>query len=579
MKDHIQSLLSESLNVLIAQNSSIDKNIINNIRIDRTKDRAHGDFATNIAMLLAKPLRQKPIEIANTLVQNLPQSKKISKVEIAPPGFINFYISKTYIADSLKQMETDPRLNIPKVEQPENIVVDYSAPNVAKEMAVHHIRSTVIGDSVVRVLEFLGHNVIRANHVGDWGTQFGMLIAYLEKEENEKGEGLNLSDFESFYRNAKALYDEDENFAVKARSYVVKLQGGDEYCYKMWQKLVKMTMDQNQAIYDRLDVTLSPKDTMGESLYNDMLPVIVKDLQDKGLAVEDQGALVVYLDEFKNKEGNPLGVIVRKQDGGYLYTTTDLACVKYRVDKFHANRILYFVDSRQHQHLEATWLIARKAGYAPESVKIEHEAFGMMLGKDGKPFKTRSGGTVKLKDLLDEAENRVTKMLEDRHSTYDNVNKEEVIHNIAIGAVKYADLSKNRLTDYVFDWDLMLSFDGNTAPYLQYAYSRIASIFRKTTLTPGTILIDHICEDELANKLLSFADVIANVGQKAMPHLLCTYLFELATCFMRFYEECPILKDSVADNIKQSRLALCDITKKVLKQGLNLLGINVMEQM
>lgn len=580
MKNHISSLVLASLEQLKTKaDCAISDDIASKIRIDRTKDKAHGDFATNVAMILAKPLGKNPRELATLIVENLPQDDRISKTEIAGPGFINFFVNTSFVAKQLQDMLQDDRLNIAQVSQPQNIVVDYSAPNVAKEMAVHHIRSTVIGDAVVRVLEFLGHNVIRANHVGDWGTQFGMLIAYLEKCENESGSGMDLSDFEAFYREAKRCYDEDEAFAVKARSYVVRLQGGDQYCHDMWQKLVTMTMEQNQLIYDRLNVTLSQKDVMGESLYNDMLPQVVEDLMQKGIAVEDQGAIVVYLDEFKNKDGEKLGNIVRKSDGGYLYTTTDIACVKYRVDHFKANRLMYFIDSRQHQHLEAAWQIARLAGYLPEGVSIEHDAFGMMLGKDGKPFKTRTGGTVKLKDLLDEAEKRVSAMLDERGGVYTEDERKQVVHDIAIGAVKYADLSKNRLTDYIFDWEQMLAFEGNTAPYLQYAYSRIQAIFRKTEQQPGEIIIGTEQEEDLANKLLSFADAVNSVAAKAMPHLLCTYLYELSGTFMRFYESCPVLKAGVDEQTCRSRLALCALTSKVLKQGLGLLGINVMEKM
>ncbi len=580
MKNHISSLVLASLEQLKTKaDCAISDDIASKIRIDRTKDKAHGDFATNVAMILAKPLGKNPRELATLIVENLPQDDRISKTEIAGPGFINFFVNTSFAAKQLQDMLQDDRLNIAQVSQPQNIVVDYSAPNVAKEMAVHHIRSTVIGDAVVRVLEFLGHNVIRANHVGDWGTQFGMLIAYLEKCENESGSGMDLSDFEAFYREAKRCYDEDEAFAVKARSYVVRLQGGDQYCHDMWQKLVTMTMEQNQLIYDRLNVTLSQKDVMGESLYNDMLPQVVEDLMQKGIAVEDQGAIVVYLDEFKNKDGEKLGNIVRKSDGGYLYTTTDIACVKYRVDHFKANRLMYFIDSRQHQHLEAAWQIARLAGYLPEGVSIEHDAFGMMLGKDGKPFKTRTGGTVKLKDLLDEAEKRVSAMLDERGGIYTEDERKQVVHDIAIGAVKYADLSKNRLTDYIFDWEQMLAFEGNTAPYLQYAYSRIQAIFRKTEQQPGEIIIGTEQEEDLANKLLSFADAVNSVAAKAMPHLLCTYLYELSGTFMRFYESCPVLKAGVDEQTCRSRLALCALTSKVLKQGLGLLGINVMEKM
>lgn len=578
MKEHLAALVRASLNAL-HQDFTFPEDIADKIRIDHTKDKAHGDFATNAAMLLAKPLGQKPRDIAELIIKNLPQDERISKIEIAGPGFINFFVNANYSAAQLTEMLADDRLNIAKVKQPQNIVVDYSAPNVAKEMAVHHIRSTVIGDAMVRVLEFLGHNVIRANHIGDWGTQFGMLIAYLEKCENESGSGMELSDFEAFYREAKRFYDEDEAFAQKARSYVVKLQGGDEYCQKMWQKLVTMTMEQNQAIYDRLDVTLSQKDVMGESLYNPMLPEVVDDLIKKGIAVEDQGAIVVFLDDMKNKDGEKFGYIVRKSDGGYLYNTTDIACVKYRVDHFHAQRMVYFTDSRQHAHLEAAWKIARMAGYVPEGVSIEHAPFGMMLGKDGKPFKTRTGGTVKLKDLLDEAEKRVSDMLDARGGEYTPEERKQVVHDVAIGAVKYADLSKNRLTDYIFDWEQMLSFEGNTAPYLQYAYSRIQSIFRKSKLQHGLILINAEQEEDLANKLLAFSEAVNAVAQKAMPHLLCTYLYELSGIFMRFYEACPVLKEGVDEDTCRSRLALCALTAKVLKQGLGLLGINVMEKM
>ncbi len=578
MKDYIQQLLNTAVKKIDAANE-VPEALLSKIRVDRTKDRAHGDYATNAAMIISKPLHMKPADIAAKLIEAVDQDDRIARIEIAGPGFINFFVNQGFTADTLANLAKDERLGVAMVSDPKTIVVDYSAPNVAKEMAVHHLRSTVIGDAVVRVLEFLGNKVIRANHIGDWGTQFGMLIAYLEKKENESGQGMDLSDFEAFYREAKECYDSDEEFAVKARHYVVRLQGGDEYCRTMWKKLVNMTMDQNQKLYDRLDVTLKPKDIMGESLYNDMLPVIVNDLLDRKIAVIDEGAAVVYLPQFKNKEGNPLGNIIRKQDGGYLYTTTDIACIKYRADVLHADRIIYFTDSRQHQHMETVWAICRMAGYVKDEVSLEHCPFGMMLGKDGRPFKTRSGGTVKLRDLLDEAESRVAKLLDDRGSDLKGDERQNVIHNIAIGAVKYADLSKNRTTDYIFDWDQMLAFDGNTAPYLQYAYSRIRAIFRKATTAPGQIVIKDEAEDKLAAKLQSFGETVVTVGQKGLPNLLCNYLFELADIYMHFYEHCPILKDGVDETTRASRLALCDLTARVLKQGLNLLGINVMEQM
>lgn len=579
MKQFIQQLLADCV-TKFKNEGLLPADFSPRIIVDNTKDKSHGDFATNLAMMLSKTLKRKPQEVAGLIVASLPSDEKLAKVEIAGPGFINFYVSNNAFSDQLANLADDPRLGIKPVSCPDTVVVDYSSPNVAKEMAVHHIRSTVIGDSVVRVLEFLGHKVIRANHVGDWGTQFGMLIAFLEKQENDSCEDLQIADFESFYRAAKVMYDEDAAFAEKARSYVVKLQSGDEYCRKMWRRLVDMTMVQNQKLYDRLNVSLKPADVMGESLYNNMLPEIVEDLIAKKLAVEDQGATVVYLDEFKGKDGNPMGVIVRKKDGGYLYTTTDIACAKYRVETLKANRILYFIDSRQHDHLMQSWAIARKAGYVPENVSLEHESFGMMLGKDGKPFKTRSGGTVKLVDLLNEAESRATELLKGRALDMSDEKKAQVIHEVAMGAVKYADLSKNRTTDYIFDWDNMLTFEGNTAPYLQYAYTRISSVFRKTgDFTSGAVVITCPQEDKLSVKLLQFAEVVNAVAAKGMPHLLCTYLYELSGLFMSFYEACPISREGVSEELKISRLTLCRIAARTIKLGLSLLGINVLEQM
>lgn len=550
------------------------------IMVENTKDKKNGDYATNLAMLLAKPMKMKPIEIANLIVKAIPQNDKITKVEIAGPGFINFFVSKNYLASQIEAILNDQHLGVTLALSPETIVVDYSSPNVAKEMAVHHIRSTVIGDAVVRIMEFLGHKVIRANHIGDWGTQFGMLIAYLEKKENENATNLELSDLEAFYREAKKCYESDEEFAVKARGYVVKLQSGDEYCLKMWKKLVNITMVQNQEIYNRLNISLTDKDIMGESLYNPMLKPLVEDLINKKLAVKDEGAMVVYLDKFADKDGNPRGVIVQKKDGGFLYTTTDIACTKYRCETLHANRIICFADSRQHEHLVMSWEIAKLAGYVPEGVVLEHGAFGMMLGKDGKPFKTRDGGTVKLKDLLNEAEARAAKLIESRNNDLPDEMKPEVIKTIAMGAVKYADLSKNRTTDYIFDWDNMLTFEGNTAPYLQYAYSRICSIFRKAAdCSIGKVQITTDEEESLGQHLIKFNETVNAAANKIAPHIICSYIYDLAGLFMRFYEACPINKSDVPAEIKSSRLALCKATADIIKTGLNLLGINVLERM
>ena len=540
-----------------------------------------GDYQANGIMAAAKKLGKNPREFAQSVLEHTKLDDITEKNEIAGPGFINIFLNPNWLAAEAELALKDSHLGIFNTH-PQTVVIDYSSPNVAKEMHVGHLRSTIIGDAVARTLEFLGNKVIRANHVGDWGTQFGMLIAYLEKMQNEHASEMELQDLEAFYREAKKHYDEDPVFAEKARNYVVKLQGGDEYCRAMWKKLVDITMQQNQRNYDRLNVTLTDKDVMGESLYNPMLPGIVADLKAQGLAVEDDGALVVYLDEFQNKEGNPMGVIVQKKDGGFLYTTTDIAAAKYRFETLNADRALVFSDSRQSQHMQQAWLITRKAGYVPDDFSLEHKNFGMMLGKDGKPFKTRSGGTVKLADLLDEAVERAGVLINEKSADLSDEEKARVIDAVGIGAVKYADLSKNRTTDYVFDWDNMLSFEGNTAPYMQYAYTRIHSIFTKAdvdlnSLAEAPILLNDDKERALAVKLLQFEEAVSGVAKEGAPHILCGYLYELAGAFSSFYEHCPIL--NATDEVKASRLKLALLTQRTLKQGLDLLGIKTVEKM
>nr|WP_017042526.1 arginine--tRNA ligase [Vibrio sp. V23_P3S9T160] len=542
-----------------------------------------GDYQANGIMGVAKQLGTNPREFAQKVLDVLDLDGIASKTEIAGPGFINIFLSEAFLAKQADIALADEHLGVTKEAQ-KTIVADYSAPNVAKEMHVGHLRSTIIGDAVVRTLEFLGHKVIRANHIGDWGTQFGMLIANLERVQQESGNevSMELSDLEAFYRESKKLYDEDEVFAAKARNYVVKLQSGDEFCAQMWKKLVDITMIQNQRNYDRLNVSLTRDDVMGESMYNDMLPGIVADLKEKGLAQEDDGAQVVFLEEYKNKDGEPMGVIIQKRDGGFLYTTTDIACAKYRYETLGADRVLYFIDSRQHQHLMQAWTIVRKAGYVPEEVTLEHHAFGMMLGKDGRPFKTRAGGTVRLADLLDEAQERAAKLIESKNPDLDAEEKANIANTVAMAAVKYADLSKHRTTDYVFDWDNMLAFEGNTAPYMQYAYTRVASIFAKAGVSmdnlTGEIKVTQEKEKALIAKLLQFEEAVQAVAREGQPHIMCSYLFELAGQFSSFYEACPILV-AEDESVKQSRLKLAALTAKTIKQGLSLLGIDTLERM
>ena len=576
---NIQSILSEKIKqAMIAAGADAQCEAL----VRQSGKVQFGDYQANGIMPAAKKLGLNPREFAQSVLDKAELQDIAEKTEIAGPGFINIFLKDTWLTDNINRAVQDPKFGVHNPEK-QTVVVDYSSPNVAKEMHVGHLRSTIIGDAVVRTLEFLGNHVIRANHVGDWGTQFGMLIAYLEKMENEHATEMELSDLEAFYRAAKKHYDEDPVFAEKARNYVVKLQSGDEYCRTMWQKLVKITMQQNQHNYDRLNVTLTDKDVMGESLYNPMLPGIVEDLKKQGLAVEDDGALVVYLDEFKNKDGDPMGVIVQKKDGGFLYTTTDIAAAKYRYETLKAHRALVFSDTRQSQHMQQAWLITRKAGYVPDSFQLEHKNFGMMLGKDGKPFKTRSGDTVKLADLLDEAIERAGVLISQKSTALSEQEKTDVIEAVGIGSVKYADLSKNRTTDYVFDWDNMLSFEGNTAPYMQYAYTRIRSIFNRSQIAlseveQAKLSITDEKERALAIKLLQFEEAVQVVGKEGTPHVLCAYLYELAGVFSSFYEHCPILNND-DQQVKLSRLKLALLTERTLKQGLDLLGIKTVEKM
>ncbi|EPW8796804.1 arginine--tRNA ligase [Morganella morganii] len=575
---NIQAILSDKIQqALISAGAPLDCDAI----VKQSAKAQFGDYQANGVMAAAKKMGMPPRQLAEKVIELLDLDGIAEKTEIAGPGFINIFLSPDWLTTQLETALADDKLGLTPVE-PMTIAIDYSAPNVAKQMHVGHLRSTIIGDAAARTQEYLGHKVIRCNHVGDWGTQFGMLIAYLEKMQNEDAGDMALADLEAFYREAKKHYDEDEVFAERARGYVVKLQGGDEYCRTMWRKLVDITMQQNQETYNRLNVTLTEDDVMGESLYNDMLPSIVSDLLNRRIAEESEGAIVVYLDEFKNKEGEPMGVIIRKKDGGYLYTTTDIACAKYRHDVLHADRVLYYIDSRQHQHLMQAWTIVRKAGYIPESMTLEHHMFGMMLGKDGKPFKTRAGGTIRLSDLLDEAVERAEKLIREKNSDMPEDELKQLAEVVGIGAVKYADLSKSRTTDYIFDWDNMLAFEGNTAPYMQYAYTRVASVFKRAdidadSLTQPIILTDDR-ERQLAARLLQFEETITAVAREGLPHMMCSYLYDLAGLFSGFYEHCPILA-AESEELRQSRLKLALLTQKTLKAGLDTLGIGTVEKM
>lgn len=543
-----------------------------------------GDYQINGAMGAAKKLKTNPRELAQKVIDQLTLDDIAAKVEIAGPGFINIHLKEAFLADALSQANQDSKLGVAE-QSAQKVVVDYSSPNLAKEMHVGHLRSTIIGDAVVRALEFRGNTVVRQNHMGDWGTQFGMLIAHLEDKLNQgvELESVALADLESFYREAKQRFDDEEGFSDKARDYVVKLQQGDAHCEKLWRLFIDTSVKHSEEVYAKLNVTLTRDDIYAESAYNNKLNWVINTLKEKGIAQEDQGAQVVFLDELANKDGEPSVFIVQKSGGGFLYATTDLAACDYRSNQLQADRILIFVDARQSLHFSQVELTARKAGFLQDKTSYEFCPFGTMMGSDGKPFKTRTGGTVKLADLLEEAVSRASGKLAERDSTLSAQEQSEIARKVGIGAVKYADLSKNRTSDYIFNWDTMLSFEGATAPYLQYAYTRVQSIFRKAGVNPHThqanISLATEQEKSLAIKLLQFEEVLDHMITDATPHVLCSYLYELASLYMRFYEACPVLKDEVSDEQKNSRLVLCALVAKTLAQGLDLLGIEVMEQM
>jgi arginyl-tRNA synthetase len=544
-----------------------------------------GEYQFNGAMPLAKVLRQKPRDIAQKIVDNVQLEGIVEKLEIAGPGFINIHLSADWLAEQLDYCSADPRLGIVADEQ-QTVVVDYSAPNLAKEMHVGHLRSTIIGDAVAKSLEFMGHKVIRQNHMGDWGTQFGMLLAHLnDKLASNQVAETALSDLEDFYREAKVRFDKEEGFADRAREYVVLLQSGDSKCMELWQNFIDVSVAHSEEVYEKLNVSLSHEHIMGESAYNDDLANVISELKAKDIAVESQGAQVVFLDELANKDGEPAVYIVQKSGGGYLYSTTDQAAVRYRCKTLGADRTLIFTDARQALHFKQTEIVARKADFIGEHQSYEHCPFGMMLGADGKPFKTRSGGTVKLAELLDEAIERAETLINERSSSdaWTHEEKTEIATKVGIGAVKYADLSKNRTTDYIFNWDSMLSFDGNTGPYLQYAYTRAQKLLSDAGVDDGfrytPIQLGLTQERLLAVKLLQYAESIDQVTADATPHVLCSYIFELASLFSSFYEACPILKSDVSAESKQSRLVLVALTAKTLQSGLDLLGIETMKKM
>ncbi len=552
----------------------------------RRSERA--DLQIDVALGLAKRAGKPPRVIAETIKERIAQADLVERIEIAGPGFLNVTLRAAWLADAATRLAADKRLGVALAPKPERVVIDYSHPNVAKEMHVGHLRSTVIGDALARLLVFRGHTVLRQNHIGVWGTPFGMLIEHLlDLGEQQAASELAMGELQSFYRAARQKFEADPGFAERARRRVVALQSGDPETLRWWKKLVDLSTRYFEVVYEKLGVTLEPRDIAGESFYDPRLAPLAKELEASGAAKISEGALCVFPKGFTNKDGHPLPLIVRKSDGGFGYATTDLAAIRYRVAELLATRILYVVGAPQTQHLamvieaakELGWL--EPAGRAP--TRAIHVPFGSVLGTDKRMFKSRSGETVRLVDLIDAAIDAARAEVEKKSPDLDAAEKAEIARMVGTGAIKYADLASDRVKDYVFDLERMVSFEGNTAGYSQYAYARIRSIFRKAgdgaAATVGPIAIVEPAERALVLQLLGFGAAVANVDETLSPHTLASYLHAVASAFSTFYQSCPILRSDVAPEVRASRLALAELTGKVLAQGLSLLGIQVPDRM
>lgn len=523
-------------------------------------------------MAIAKQLGRKPRSIAQEIVDRAPLADLNAKLDIGGPGFINVRLDDTFLATALSQASPSQL-----VDQAETIVVDYSSPNVAKELHVGHLRSTVIGDALVRLFEFVGHTVIRQNHVGDWGTAFGKLIAYVNADQDSSD--LTIGGIETLYVAASQEFETNLDFADKARNEVIKLQRQNPETLKTWEHIVQASLEDVHRIYSELDISLKLSDVRGESSYNPVLPSVVSDLDSAGILVASEGAKCVFVDGFQRKDGSPLPMIVQKSDGGYLYHTTDLAALKHRTQELGADRVIYLTDSRQIHHFQMLFAVGKLVGYIPQKVSTEHLVFGSVLNKDGEPFQTRGGDNVLLRELIDEGVERALDIVRFKSDHLTNDEQQQVARQVAVGAIKYADLSKNRTNDYRFDWEVMLSLDGNTAPYLQYAHARICSIFTRaekemSEFLHGEIELQHPIERALALRLLRFAETLEQCLDERKPHYLCNYLYELTVHYMRFYENCPVLK-AQTPKLADSRLCLCAKTAQVLRVGLENLGISL----
>lgn len=588
MKKQLTSLIHEKLTPML---SSYGLNDLTFIDVQTTPDRSKGDFAMNAAMKLAKAAKCPPMKLAQEIVAILEKETSwFEKVEIAGPGFINLYLKDSIIESCFGEFSKADEISLAKPENNEVTIVDYSSVNIAKQMHVGHLRSTIIGDILARVIESLGNKVIRQNHLGDWGLPMAMVLwkaAPIMREAEKNGEELerilSLPKLEELYKSATAECKENEDAAKGCHDYLVKLQQGDTQLLTDWKKITRISMLEVYRIYRLLDVKLTEENECGESYYRDMLAETVEEIRKSGLLQESQGAECVFLDEFKSKDGSPLPVIVQKSDGAFNYGTFDLAALRYRTAKIGAKRIIYVTDARQVLHFKQIFATARACKIlADENVKLEHVPFGTILGEDNKPLKTRSGENVKLSDLLSEAIEKAYQVVSEKNPNLSEEQKKNVAQMVGIGAIKYADLSQNRNNDYVFSFERMLALNGNTAPYLQYAHARICSIFRKAEIDfanfQETARITEQPERDLMVKIMEFPQTVEMVAQELRPHILCNYLYELATAFSSFYDKCSVLNNDDSE-LRKSRLALCNTTRKTLTKGLELLGIAAPREM
>ncbi|BAC24275.1 argS [Wigglesworthia glossinidia endosymbiont of Glossina brevipalpis] len=555
---------------------------LRNLKIKKTKFKKFGNYQIDGIFSILNKNKINLNELLNKILPiiNMKLINVSEKIEFVKPGYINIFLKKSWIEDNLLKIYHSNKLGISKLKK-KTIIIDYSSPNIGKEMHVGHMRSTIIGDSISLILELLGHKVIRANHIGDWGNQFGMLLAYFNEKQNLKFSEITCTDLENYYINAKKKYDKDLEFKKKSQFFTLKLQKKEKDCINIWKKITNLSIENNQKIYDQLNIKLNKTHIMGESLYNDFVPYIISDLPKKNLAINKSGNIMVILNNFKNKQGKSMGVILKKRNGTYLYSVIDIACIKYRYDFFKAQKIIYYTDSRQSQHLLQVFDIVRKAKYIPNFVKLEHHKFGMVLKKDKTPFKTRSGDTIKLSDLLKKSKEKAKKLIIKKNPNTSIDEIESLSQAIGIGSIKYFELSKNRETDYIFNWDNILSFNGNTAPYIQYAYTRVISLIKKNKLKNKNnvkFLLKKEEEIDLSICLLQFEEIINDVSKLGTPHILCNYLYDLSKTFSVFYENCSIIKTK-EESVKNSRLFLSILTSRTLKVGLELLGIPMVEKM